>query len=152
MEKKNLVQKIKNIPGRIEREIEKNKYKKNKYGNILQIRNFEESIKYIKDNKVSFYRYGDAEIAVMRGMDVPFQKADPKLAQRLLELLNLEENGIEAAIPYYYLNYEEGMNPFIEEFTYAILTVEKTKNILILRCHKYIKLMKIMILISILNK
>ncbi len=104
MEKKNLVQKIKNIPGRIEREIEKNKYKKNKYGNILQIRNFEESIKYIKDNKVSFYRYGDAEIAVMRGMDVPFQKADPKLAQRLLELLNLEENGIEAAIPYYYLN------------------------------------------------
>ena len=73
MEKKNLVQKIKNIPGRIEREIEKNKYKKNKYGNILQIRNFEESIKYIKDNKVSFYRYGDAEIAVMRGMDVPFQ-------------------------------------------------------------------------------
>ena len=31
MEKKNLVQKIKNIPGRIEREIEKNKYKKNKY-------------------------------------------------------------------------------------------------------------------------
>jgi len=105
MEKKNLVQKIKNIPGRIEREIEKNKYKKNKYGNILQIRNFEESIKYIKDNKVSFYRYGDAEIAVMRGMDVPFQKADPKLAQRLLELLNLEENGIEAAIPYYYLNY-----------------------------------------------
>ena len=120
MEKKNLVQKIKNIPGRIEREIEKNKYKKNKYGNILQIRNFEESIKYIKDNKVSFYRYGDAEIAVMRGMDVPFQKADPKLAQRLLELLNLEENGIEAAIPYYYLNYEEGMNPFIEEFTDAM--------------------------------
>lgn len=125
MSEKSIFQKVINLPGRIEREIEKKKYKANKYGNILQIRNFEESMQYIKENKVSFYRYGDAEIAVMRGMDVPFQKADPKLAERLLELLNLNEEGIEAAIPYYYLNYQEGMNPFIEEFTYAMKVQRK---------------------------
>lgn len=133
MKKKTVLQKIKNIPGRIDREIEKRKYIKNQYGNILQIRNPEESLQYIKDNKISFYRYGDAEIAVMQGMDVPFQKADPELGRRLLELLNLEEEGIEAAIPYYYLNYEQGMNPFIEEFTYAM---KRQRKFLISHCRK----------------
>ena len=37
MEKKNLVQKIKNIPGRIEREIEKNKYKKNIWSSLDKV-------------------------------------------------------------------------------------------------------------------
>ena len=130
---KSILDRIKNIPGRFEREIEKHNYKNNKYAGILQIRTFEESLDYITENKISFYRYGDAEIAIMRGLDVPFQKDDSELARRLIELLNIEEKGIEAAIPYYYLNYEQGMNPFIEEFTYAMKVQRK---FLISHCRK----------------
>lgn len=120
---KSMLHKLKNLPGRLEREIEKHNYKNNKYAGILQIRTFEESLDYITKNKISFYRYGDAEIAIMRGMDVPFQKADAQLARRLIELLNIKEKGVEAAIPYYYLNYEKGMNPFIEEFTLSLIHI-----------------------------
>lgn len=124
---------IKKLVKRIDREIEKRKYINNKYSNYLKVLNFEETMDFLENNNISFYRYGDAEIAVMSGSDVPFQKYEPELAKRLLELLNLEEEGINAAIPYYYLNMEKGMNPFIEEFTYAM---KRQRKFLIANCNK----------------
>ena len=51
---KSMLHKLKNLPGRLEREIEKHNYKNNKYAGILQIRTFEESLDYITKNKISF--------------------------------------------------------------------------------------------------
>ena len=79
-----------------------------------------ESLKYIEENKVSFYRYGDGEIALMMGEGIPFQKADEKLKVRLTELLSVKEKGIEVAIPYYYFNYEKGLIEMVEQFAYAM--------------------------------
>ena len=114
------IKKIKNLPKRIEREIETRKYKNDKYAGILQIRNVEESLSYIEQNEVSFYRYGDGEIAIMLGDSIAFQDADEKLQQRLIELLTVVEDGIEVAIPYYYFNYEGGLIKTVESFAYAM--------------------------------
>lgn len=127
------IKKIINLPKRIEREIETRKYKNNKYAGILQIRNVEESLSYIEQNEVSFYRYGDGEIAIMLGCDIPFQKADEKLQKRLIELLSIKEEGIEVAIPYYYFNYEHGLIGMVESFAYAM---KEQRRFLLEHCRK----------------
>lgn len=116
----NYWKKIKNIPKRIEREIEASKYRRGVYASQLQILNVEESLKYIEGHEISFYRYGDGEIAIMMGEGIPFQNANPQLAKRLTELLTVHEEGIKAAIPYCYFNYERSLVDAVEGFAYAM--------------------------------
>ena len=87
--------KIKNIPKRIEREIEAARYRSGKYANQLRILSSDDSLRYIEQHKISFYRYGDGEIAIMMGEGIPFQKADEQLAKRLTTLLKTKEKGIK---------------------------------------------------------
>lgn len=114
------VKKILNIPKRIDREIQTAKYRKGDFSNILQVRNIESTLEYLENNEVSFYRYGDGEVAIMMGEGIAFQKADKELARRLTELLSAKEDGIKAAIPYGYFTYEKGMIPTFEGFVYAM--------------------------------
>lgn len=116
------IRKIREIPKRIEREAEKQRYKKNKFSKYLHILNVEESLQYLEKNNVSFYRYGDGEIAIMMGEGIPFQKYDECLSRRLRELLLEGTRDIKVAIPYYYFNYEDNLIPMIEEFAYAMKT------------------------------
>lgn len=116
------IKKIKNIPKRIEREIEAVRYKKGRYAGKLNILDAEETLAYIEKNPVSFYRYGDGEIAIMKGEGIAFQKADDRLARKLIELLSVKEQGIMAAIPHCYFNYEHGMTDILEQFNYAMKT------------------------------
>jgi glycosyltransferase family protein len=120
---KNYLKKIKKLPSRIDREIETVKYKNDKFAGKLRILNVEDSLSYIeKNSNISFYRYGDGEIAIMMGEGIAFQAADEKLAKRLVELLkpNPQMSGLKVAIPYYYLNYEHGLIDFVENFAYAM--------------------------------
>jgi glycosyltransferase family protein len=114
------IDKIKNIPKRIERDIETVKYKKNKFSKELHIMNVWDSLSYIESNDISFYRYGDGEIAIMMGEGIAFQESDERLAQRLKSMLKPDMDGIKAAIPYYYFNYESGLIDFVEQFAYAM--------------------------------
>lgn len=117
---KDFLKKIKNLPKRIDREIETIKYKNDKFADWLHIMNVEESLRYIETHPISFYRYGDGEIAIMMGEGIPFQKADEELAGRLREMLKPDMEGIKAAIPYYYFHYEHGLIDFVEGFAYAM--------------------------------
>lgn len=117
---KNYLKKIKNIPKRIEREIEAFQYRNGRYAGVLRILNTEESLSYIEKHPISFYRYGDGEIALMMGEGIPFQKADKRLAKRLRDLLTVNEKGIKAAIPYCYFHYEHGLVDIVEGFNYAM--------------------------------
>jgi len=129
----NYLKKIKNIPGRIEREIETARYKKGSYAGKLHILNVDESLTYIEENKISFYRYGDGEIAIMMGDGISFQQADDRLAKRLISLLDINEPGIKAAIPYYYFNPEKGLIDFVESFAYAM---KRQRKFLLEHCSK----------------
>lgn len=46
-----------------------------------------ESIKTITQSKKSFVRLGDGEVAIMKGISQPFQKAEPEIQSVLLDLL-----------------------------------------------------------------
>lgn len=129
------VKKIINIPKRIEREIEKKKYKNNEFAGKLNILNIDDSLSYIEENNTSFYRYGDGEIALMMGEGIAFQEANEELGRRLREMLKVDEPGIKAAIPYYYFNYEHGLIDFVEEFAYAM---KCQRRFLIENCDKNI--------------
>jgi hypothetical protein len=71
----------------------------------------------------------------MMGDSIAFQKADEKLAKRLIELLkpNPEMDGLKVAIPYYYFNYEHGLVDFVESFAYAM---KVQRRFLIENCDK----------------
>lgn len=130
---KDYVKKIRNLPKRIDREIETVKYKNDKFASQLHIMNTEESLRYIENNKISFYRYGDGEIALMMGEGIAFQEADEQLGNRLRELLKPNMEGIKAAIPYYYFHYEHGLIDFVESFAYAM---KNQRRYLIEHCDK----------------
>ncbi len=51
---KNYLKKIKNIPKRIEREIEAFQYRNGRYAGVLRILNTEESLSYIEKHPISF--------------------------------------------------------------------------------------------------
>lgn len=127
------IKKIKKIPKRIVREVEKRKYKRNAFAGYLKILNVEESLQYLEKNTISFYRYGDGEIAIMLGDSIPFQKYDEKLAKRLKELLTPYAENVKAAIPYYYFNYENNLIPMIEGFAYAM---KKQRRFLMKYCSR----------------
>lgn len=130
---KNYLNKIKKIPKRLEREIETVQYKRGRYANKLNILNVDESLTYIEQHTTSFYRYGDGEIAIMMGEGIPFQQADRQLAQRLISLLDVDEPGIKAAIPYYYFYPEKGLIDFVEGFAYAM---KSQRRFLLQHCRK----------------
>lgn len=116
----NILKKIKHIPKRLDREIESMKYKKGMFADKLKILNSEESLAYIEEHSISFYRYGDGELAIMMGEGIAFQEADSRLAQRLLEMLTVQELGIMAAIPHCYFHYDQGMTKVLEGFNCAM--------------------------------
>ena len=117
---KTIWKKIKNLPRRIDREIETILYKNNYFADWLHIMTIEESLTYIERHQVSFYRYGDGEIALMMGEGIAFQQADARLARRLRRMLKPTLPGIKAAIPYYYFHYERGLLGFVEGFACAM--------------------------------
>lgn len=130
-----ILNKIRKIPKRLEREIETVRYKNGKYADRLNILNVHESLKYIEEHTISFYRYGDGEIAIMMGEDIPFQQADEQLAKRLISLLGADEYGIKPAIPYYYFYPEKGLIDFVEGFAYAM---KKQRRFLMQYCNRNI--------------
>ena len=47
----------------------------------------------------SLVRFGDGEIKLIAGKEIPFQKPDPALAGRLKDILQTEEAGLSVALP-----------------------------------------------------
>lgn len=84
--------------------------KKHKKDIRIQVMNFEESLNYLIDSKCSLSRFGDGEFTLMlngeflcpRNISLKFQAADPRLKERMLQILkdkNLEKYNLKLAIP-----------------------------------------------------
>lgn len=63
------------------------------------IKNIEETIDDLIKTKASICRFGDGELQLIEGKDIPFQKSSLELSKRLLEVLSSKENNIFIAIP-----------------------------------------------------
>ena len=99
-----IIKKIKNIPKRIYRKYESTKYRKGRYSKFLQIMDAKQTLEYLNNNCVSFCRFGDGEIAIMKGEAIAFQQFCPELASRLQEILRTNEVKLLIGINYFYLN------------------------------------------------
>ncbi len=68
---------------------------------IPKIKSPFETIEHLINSNNSICRYGDGEFALMLGEDIPFQKADKELQQRLKDIFVSEEENILVAAPYF---------------------------------------------------
>jgi len=64
-----------------------------------KVMSIDETLDYILDKKRSVVRFGDAEMAIMRGFDVKYQNSDPVLRKRLREVLQTVDSKLFVCIP-----------------------------------------------------
>lgn len=117
---KELLKKSAKFPKRVYRHFERKHYEKGRYDNKLHILTTDETLSLLEKEKVSFLRYGDGEIAIMKGESIPFQEYDEKLAKRLKRLLKTNTDGLKVGIPYYYMHPVKSLNDFTERFAKAL--------------------------------
>lgn len=130
---KQYLKKIKNLPKRIYRSVESRRYRNGKYTNNVRVLNSWQTIDKLLETKHCFCRFGDGEIAVIRGEGIAFQKADARLGARLLEILRSEEEQLLVGINYFYLNPVEGVNGFTQNFLNCL---QMQRKFLIENCNK----------------
>ena len=117
---KELVAKLTKFPKRVYRHFERKSYENGKYARKLKILTTDETLELLEQERVSFLRYGDGEIAIMQGNSIPFQEYDEKLAKRLRKLLRTDVEGLKIGIPYYYMNPINNLNDFTARFAKAL--------------------------------
>lgn len=127
------VKKIINLPKRIYRGIESRRYRAGKYKNSLSVLSSWQTLDMLIRTKGCFCRFGDGEIAVMRGEGIAFQKADRELGARLLEILRSKDSQLLIGINYFYLNPVEGVNGFTQNFLNCL---QMQRKFLIKNCSK----------------
>lgn len=115
-----LTNKLTRFPKRVYRHFERRSYEKGRYAGKLRILNTDETLALMENEKISFLRYGDGEIAIMQGNSIPFQEYDPKLARRLRKLLGTNVDGLRIGIPYYYMHPVKQLNDFTAKFAGAL--------------------------------
>ena len=128
-----LQNKVMAFPKRVYRFCEKRKYMNGAYQDKLRILNTEETLSALEKENFSFLRFGDGEIAIIKGQGIPFQEANTKLAERLRTLLTVKEEGLRVGIPFYYMNPVNNLNAFVQNFTYSL---GKQRKFLLANCNK----------------
>ena len=74
-------------------------YHKKILKNRISVNSIEETVEHLVKSEDSLVRFGDGEIKLMAGKEIPFQKPDPALAERLKDILQTEEAGLSVALP-----------------------------------------------------
>lgn len=130
---KNIREKIKNIPKRIYRAFESKRYREGKYSKYLNILNGYDTVDFLQKTQNSFCRFGDGEIAIMRGESIPFQKYDEKLSEKMMHILGVNEPKLSIGINYFYLNPVDKVNQFTRNFLNAMA---QQRKFLIKHCNR----------------
>jgi glycosyltransferase family protein len=130
---KNICNKLSKFPQKVYRHFEHKNYEKGRYSQKLKILNTDETLSLIENEKISFLRFGDGEIALINGESIPFQEYDKKLSKELKKLLKTDEEGLKIGIPYYYMNPLDTLNGFVKSFA---LSLANQRKFLCKRCSK----------------
>jgi glycosyltransferase family protein len=103
---------------------------------LPNIKSIDETINEIIENKVSISRYGDGEFKLIAGIKLGFQNTEPKLAERLKEILksDLDKHivglfNVYGDLSKYTTDAQEYLRQFFyrykREFQYSLLDMEK---------------------------
>lgn len=125
--------KIAKIYKRVCRYIERRYYRKGGYQGTLKILTPEETLTLLETKNISFLRYGDGEIAIMKGKSIPFQEYDKELSRRLRQVLKQGNDQLKIGIPYYYINPLITLNQYVENFAGTLF---EQRQFLIKECKK----------------
>lgn len=68
----------------------------------LQVLDAEQTIHLLMNYPKSFSRYGDGEIHIMQGKDQAFQKYDPELARKMLDILRTRRDDVYVGLNHAY--------------------------------------------------
>lgn len=79
------------------------------------IKNVEETIQVINEG-ASLCRFGDGEITLIKGIDIPFQVASKELTDRLTEVLSSNYKNICIAIPKFIFSPKNGLDEWTCNF------------------------------------
>lgn len=58
----------------------------------VNIMDMQETLKFVKNHRISIARFGDGEVDLMTGHSIPYQDYDEGLAKRLKEIITLPDN------------------------------------------------------------
>jgi len=108
-------------------------YRAGGYKNSLSVLTPWKTVDLLIDTGRCFCRFGDGEIAVMRGEGIAFQKADRELGACLLEILQSKDEQFLVGINYFYLNPVGGVNGFTQNFLNCL---QMQRKFLIKNCNK----------------
>lgn len=75
-----------------------------------------ETIEELIKEGASFCRFGDGEFSLINGESIAFQKADPRLARRLLQIIQSDDKNILIGIPHCYYSSVERLREFPKSF------------------------------------
>ena len=127
------INKLKNLPKRLYRSVESKRYRNGKYQNSVCVLSAWQTIDKLLETGHCFCRFGDGEIAIIRGEGIAFQKADKELGRRLLEILQSEDDKLLVGINYFYLNPVAGVNGFTQNFLNCL---QMQRKFLVDNCNK----------------
>ena len=130
---KSLGRQVIRFPKKCYNYVERRVYRHGMFESRLSIADTHQSIEVLGDEKVSFVRIGKDEISLMQGNPTPAQQYDEKLAERLKEILLLQEKGLKVGIPYYYVYPQKNLNPYIEVHS---LSIADKRRFLFKHCRK----------------
>ena len=66
---------------------------------VPKIMTEDETLDVLINERKSICRFGDGELNIVNGKDIPFQKFDPKLQERLIEILSSKNDQIMIGLP-----------------------------------------------------
>ncbi len=94
-----------------------------------KIYNENETLNILLNGNMSLARFGDGEIEIISGKDIPYQKFDKKLSYRLKEILKNEQENLMVGINHWYFNYIDfrKLDDFAKDFSLYIMPKIRNK-------------------------
>lgn len=83
----------------------------------LNILNYQETVDKLLLSPKSFCRFGDGEMEIIKGNNIPFQKYDKKLAEKMEFILKNNVPNLYVGINYNYFHSTRNLLPFAREFS-----------------------------------
>ena len=99
---------------------------------IPQILTPEKSLELLLEKPKSFARFGDGEVALIKGESISFQQYDPRLAEEMLNILRNECDDLYVGINYSYFHTSRHMNLFSRRF--YMMNIREARQFLLDHC------------------
>lgn len=88
----------------------------NEFKPELTVLNYEDTVDKLMLHPKSFCRFGDGEMEIIKGNNIPFQKYDKKLAEKMRFILKNNVPNLYVGINYNYFHSTRNLLPCVREF------------------------------------